>query len=260
MNKVTILNVKGNPKRGKIDLPTIFETPFRPDLIKRAVLSEQSKKRQPQGRFPIAGGQVAATSVGRGRGISKVPRTHGKRTHHGNRGTLIHSTVGGRLAFPPTTEKKIVEKINKKEKRLALWSAVSATAQKDIVELRGHLLGDKTSFPLVVEDLAQDFEKTKEIIEMLSNLGLTDDLDRTKEKKVRAGKGKMRGRKYRRKTGPLLVVGDSCSSMEAGRNIPGVNICRVRDLTVELLAPGTHAGRLTVWTEGAFQQLENWSK
>ena len=258
MEKVTVLNLKGNPKRDKIDLPHVFQTSIRPDLIKRAVLSEQSRKRQPQGRYPLAGRLVSHTSVGPGSGISKVPRTHGKRTHHGNRGIFINSTVGGKLAFPPKTEKKIVEKINKKEKKIALWSAVSATAIKDIVEDRGHLIDEAIKLPLIVEDTIGEVNKTKELIEIFMNIGLTDDIVRSKTKKVRAGKGKMRGRKYRRKIGPLLVIADDCEAIKAGNNIPGLRICKVQELTVELLAPGTQAGRLTVWTEKAIGQLMEW--
>ncbi|KKK57718.1 hypothetical protein LCGC14_3051670, partial [marine sediment metagenome] len=161
---------------------------FRPDLIKRAVLSEQSKKRNPQGRFLLAGKQVTASSVGPGSGISKVPRTHGKGTHHGNRAALIHSTVGGRLAHPPKVEKIIVEKINKKEHRLALWSAVSATASRDTVESRGHLFDEKISFPIIVEDKINNLERTKEVIEAIEKLGVGDDLSRSQIKKIRAGK------------------------------------------------------------------------
>ena len=258
MSTVKILTIKGRKSTKTVDLPKVFDTPFRPDLIKRAVLSEQSKKRNPQGRFLLAGKQVTASSVGPGSGISKVPRTHGKGTHHGNRAALIHSTVGGRLAHPPKVEKIIVEKINKKEHRLALWSAVSATASRDTVESRGHLFDEKISFPIIVEDKINNLERTKEVIEAIEKLGVGDDLSRSQIKKIRAGKGKRRGRKYRRKTGPLLVVDDNCEALKAGNNIPGADIVKVKDLCVELLAPGTHAGRLTIWTESAIKAIGDW--
>jgi len=258
MSKVNVLTVKGKKSPSKVDLPKVFDTPYRPDLIRRAVLSEQSKKRQPQGRSPLAGRLVTASSVGPGRGISKVPRTHGNRTHHGNRAAFINSTVGGKLAFPPKVEKRIVEKINKKEYRLALWSAVSATGSKDVVESRGHLFDEDVKFPIIVEDALTTIDKTSEMISTISRLGISDDLSRAQIKKIRAGKGKMRGRKYRRKTGPLLVVSDECEAMKAGDNIPGVDIVKIKDVSIELLAPGTHAGRLTVWTKSAITALEEW--
>lgn len=258
MTKVNILSIDGKKSTAKIDLPKVFDTPYRPDLIKRAVLSEQSKKRQPQGRSPLAGRLTTASSVGPGRGIAKIPRTHGSRTHHGNRAAVVPSTVGGRLSFPPKTDKVIVEKINKKEYRLALWSAVSATASKDRVETRGHLFDENVNFPIIVKDDLNTVEKTSELVNVMNNLGLNDDLSRSKIKKVRSGKGKMRGRKYRRKTGPLLIVADTCEALKAGKNISGMDVVEVKDLSVELLAPGTHPGRLTVWTESAIKALEEW--
>lgn len=255
---VNVKTLKGKKSANSLELPKVFNTSYRPDLIKRAVLSEQSKARTPQGRYPLAGRLVAAHSLGPGRGISKIPRTHGKKTHHGNRATLVNSTVGGRLAFPPSTEEVTIEKINKKEHRLALWSAVSATAVKSHIENRGHLFDEEMSFPIIVDNKFTELRKTSEVIEVISNLGVGDDLLRTQFKKVRAGKGKMRGRKYRKKTGPLVVVVDDCDLIKAAGNIPGVDVCRVKDLTVEKLAPGTHAGRLTLWTEDAVKALEEW--
>lgn len=258
MSKINVLTVEGKKSTSKVDLPKVFETAYRPDLIKRAVLSEQSKNRQPQGRSLTAGRLGAQTGVGPGRGISKVPRRHGSRTHHASRGAFIHSTVGGKLAFAPRTEKIIVEKVNKKEYKLALWSAVSATGLKETIENRGHLFDEDVKFPIVVEDALTNIDKTNEMIATIEKLGISDDLARSQIKKVRAGKGKRRGRKYRRKTGPLLVVKDECEALKAGSNIPGVDIVKVQDLSIEMLAPGTHAGRLTVWTESAIAVLGEW--
>jgi len=257
MSKTNILSVEGKIS-GEVELPKVFNTPYRPDLIKRAVLAEQSKKRQPQGRSPKAGRQGAWTATRPGRGLSRIPRTHGQRTAHGNRATFINSTVGGKLAFPPKVDKKIIERINKKEHRLALWSAVSATADREIIVKRGHLLGEDNVYPIVVQDAILDIEKTSEVIEAIEKLGLGDDLQRASIKKVRAGKGKMRGRKYRRKTGPLLVVANDAQLLTSGRNIAGVTVLRVKDLSVEDLAPGTHPGRATIWSEGALKELEEW--
>lgn len=253
-----VMNLKGNAKKVALSLPPVFETPFRPDLIKRAVLSEQTFKKQPQGRYPLAGRLVAESGVGPGRGISKVPRTHGKGTHHGSRGTFIHSTRGGKLAFPPKVEKKITEKINKKEKRYALYSAVSSTADKDLVEKRGHQVDDVKAFPIIIDNKATQLVKSAEVIQVLEQIGLAEDLARCKPKKIRAGKGKYRGRKYRRKVGPLIVVKDDCKLMRAGRNIAGVDVMKVTDLNVEALAPGTNPGRAVVWTEEAIEVLKEW--
>jgi large subunit ribosomal protein L4e len=257
--EVKIRNVKGNTKKDVVTLPEVFNTPYRPDLIKRAVLSEQSENRQPQGRHPLAGKRVAATGVGPGRGIAKIRRTHGKGTSHGSKGAFINSTRGGITFGAPKVEKKIVEKINKKEKFLALKSAVSSTANKELVAKRGHLVEDVKEFPIVLESSVTALNKANEVLTVLENLGLGLDLERCKEKKVRAGKGKMRGRKYRRKIGPLIVVKDDCDLLKAGRNLSGIEIVKVSELDVEVLAPGTNAGRATVWVQDAFDVLQEWN-
>ena len=256
--------VKGNIKSlsgettKKMDLPSVFEVPFRPDLIKRAVLSDESKKRQKQGRSKLAGKLTAATSVGPGRGISLVPRTHAKGTHHASRGAVVPSTRGGRLAHPPRVEKIIVEKMNKKEYALALKSAVAATADGEVVKERGHRFNEKVEFPIIVEDKFSEIQKTTEVLKVLNNLGLEGDLERTSKRSIRAGKGKGRGRKYRTKKGPLLVVAEKCSTLNAAKNIPGVNIMTVKELRITDLAPGTSPGRVTVWTESAVKSMEEW--
>ena len=78
----------------------------------------------------------------------------------------------------------------------------------------------------------------------------------TESRKVRAGKGKRRGRKMKQAVGPLLVVAKNEGIVEAAKNIPGVDVVAVGSLNAELLAPGTHPGRLTLWTSGAIEQLE----
>ena len=65
----------------------------------------------------------------------------------------------------------------------------------------------------------------------------------------------MRGRKYIRKKGPLVVVKETCPAVKAAKNIAGIEIVLVRKLNAELLAPGTDFGRLTVWTKGAMETL-----
>lgn len=257
MSEIKVKSLTGR-KSGTVELPEVFNTPLRADLIKRAVLSDQTKKRQPQGRYKLAGRLGAWTATRPGRGKSLVPRTHGSGTHHSYRGTFIPSTRGGRLAHPPRVEKNIVEKINKKEYALALKSAISATKDKEVVQSRGHEIPKKVEFPIIVVDKFTEINKTKEMAEVLSNLGLGDDLERSKRKKIRPGKGKMRGRKYIRPRGPLVVVSDECDAIKASKNLPGVDVTTVQDLTVEMLAPGATAGRATVWTESAIAKLSEW--
>lgn len=238
---------------GKLRLPAVFKTPVRPDVIKRAVISIQSRRFQPQGRDVFAGKRTTAESMGVGHGIARIPRLKGR----SQRGALAPFTVGGRTTHPPVAEKKIEKKIPRKEMRLALRSAVATTASKDRVSLRGHMTEDVPDFPLVVVDKIQDLKKTQEVEKAFIQLGVWPDVYRVKEsRKVRAGKGKRRGRKMKQAVGPLLVITKNGGIIKATHNIPGVDIVTVDNLNVELLAPGTHPGRLTVWTSSAIEKLD----
>jgi len=246
-----IFNLEGK-LIGKTNLPPIFGTPLRPDVIKRAVLAIQSNRFQPQGRDPMAGKRTSAESRGVGLGISRVPRKKGP----AGRAALAPGTVGGRLAHPPTSEKNIVKRIPKKEKRLALLSAIAATASKEVVTLRGHSIEDVPAIPLIVTDDLERLKKTREVEETLIHLGVLSDIYRVREsRKIRAGKGKRRGRKIKQAIGPLIVLAENKGVIEAARNIPGVDIVTVESLNAEILAPGAHPGRLTIWTEGAIKKL-----
>jgi large subunit ribosomal protein L4e len=246
-----IFNLEGKPT-GKIELPPVFATPLRPDVIKRAVLALQSNRFQPQGRDPMAGKRTSAESRGTGFAMARIPRRKGGQA----RAAFAPGTVGGRLGHPPLSEKIIVKRIPKREKRLALSSAIAATASKETVASRGHRVGDVAGIPLIVTDDLQGLSRTKEVEEALIKLGVTSELLRVRESvNTRAGKGKGRGRRMKRAVGPLIVVTENGGIVEAAGNIPGVQVVSVNNLNVEALAPGTHPGRLTVWTSGAVKKL-----
>ncbi len=246
-----IFNLEGKPI-GKTELPLVFGSPLRPDVIKRAVLAIQSSRFQPQGRNPMAGKRTTAESRGTGSGQARIPRKKGQT----GRAAFAPGTVGGRAGHPPTSEKRIVKRISKKEKKLALRSAIAATAVKELISARGHSIEDVPEIPLVVVDEFERLRKTKDVEETLIRLGVLSDIYRVKvSRKVRAGKGKRRGRKMRQAVGPLLVVADDAGIGEAAKNIPGVDVTTVSNLNAELLAPGTHPGRLTIWTNSAIGKL-----
>jgi large subunit ribosomal protein L4e len=246
-----IFNLEGKPI-GKIDLPPIFGTPLRPDVIRRAVLAMQSNRLQPQGRDPMAGKRTTAESRGVNLGISRVPRVKGG----AGRAAFAPGTVGGRAAHPPTSNKRIVKRIPKKEKHLATLSAIAATASKEVVASRGHSVEDVPGFPLIVADDLEGLRRVKEVEEALVHLGVFSDIFRVRESKaIRAGKGKIRGRRVKQAVGPLLVVAKNNGIMEAARNIPGIDVVSVKNVSVEVLAPGAHSGRLTIWTNSAIEEL-----
>ncbi|HJW98197.1 MAG TPA: 50S ribosomal protein L4 [Candidatus Bathyarchaeia archaeon] len=246
-----VFNLEGKAV-GKIDLPPVFATPLRPDVIKRAVLALQSSRIQPQGRDPMAGKKTTAESRGTGSGIARIPR---RKTGAG-RAAFAPGTVGGRQAHPPLSEKNILKKISKKERKLALFSAIAATASKELVARRGHNIEDVPQIPLIVTSELEELKKSKEVEETLIRLGVLSELFRVKDsRKVRAGKGKSRGRKMKQASGPLIVVAENKGIAEAARNIPGVDVVVVSSLNAEMLAPGTHPGRLTMWTSSAIERL-----
>jgi len=248
---VKVFNLEGKSTR-KIELPPVFATPLRPDVIKRAVLAIQSSRFQPQGRDPMAGKRTSAESRGTGFAMARIPRLKGQ----SGRAAFAPGTVGGRQSHPPVSEKRIVKRIPKKEKRLALLSAIAATASKEVVAARGHSVVDVLEIPLVVTNDLEALKKTRDVEETLIRLGVLSDIYRVEgSRKVRAGKGKSRGRKMKQSVGPLIVVAEDKGIMEAARNIPGVNVARVSSLNAEMLAPGTHPGRLTIWTDSALERL-----
>lgn len=243
--------------------PSQFDEKIRSDLIKKAVLVIQSNKRQRYGAKTDAGMRASAKVSRRrrkyrgayGRGISRVPRKVVLK-----RGTNIiftaafaPGTVSGRRAHPPKSEKKLELRINIKERRKAIRSALAATIDKELVKKRGHLF---KSYPLVVDSKIESLNKTKEIKDVFLKLGLEKELERTETKKIRSKKIQGRGRKYKTKKGPLIVIGENCDLLKSAKNIPGIDIVRVDRLNTELLAPGTHIGRLTIYTEKALERME----
>ncbi len=234
-----------------IKTPPIFYVPVRIDLIRRAFLSAFTAKLQPKGRDFMAGKRTSAESLGVGLGLARIPRQKG-----GIRGRFVVSTVGGRRAFPPTPKKKVHEEINKKERRLAIVSALAAIAIKEFVEKRGHRLEKTPQVPVIVDDKFSDIATTKELRETLKKLGLWDDVERARlGTKIRAGKGKMRGRRYKTPISLLIISHKKEPIIKAAKNLPGVDVATPETLSILHLAPGGVPGRLTVMTQKALQAL-----
>ncbi len=260
--KIPVLD-KTAKEVSKKDLPVQFNEAIRLDLITRAVLTVQANSRQPYGSDPNAGMMVSAKLSRRRRdykgaygiGIARSPRKI--MSHRGTRfnwvGALAPNTVGGRRAHAPKADRIWDKKLNIKERRFALRSALSATMQKDIVKTRGHILPKE--FPFLLSNDVENIKKTKDVILLLETLGFKEELDRTKDKIHRAGKGKNRGRPYKIKKSVLFVVSKKCDLNKAAENVSGVEIVTPEHLNAELLAPGCAIGRLTLYTEGAIDLI-----
>lgn len=259
--KATVCSLTG--KAGKeIALPSAFSRPVRKDLIKRAVLAEQSRERQAYGADPLAGLRTSAHYHGRrsvrntmmNRELARMARIHGTGFLH-FRARAIPGVVKGRKAHPPKAERSWELKINKKEWIKARDSAISATADKELVSLRGHRIDDVKNIPIVLEDKIQGIKKTRELLEALKALGLGKELERTEKKKTRAGRGKSRGRRTIRRKGPLMIVSEDKGIGKAGGSIPGLDVVLLKSLKTQDLAPGADPGRLTIWTPSALEAL-----
>jgi large subunit ribosomal protein L4e len=249
--KATVYSINGE-KSGQVELPIQFLEPVRFDLIKRAVLSIHSRNRQAYGADPLAGTrQGNATSKRRGRykttygarpGQSRIKRKYS--FHRGKQfgwiGAFVANAVSGRKAFPPTADKIIVENINKKENRKAIRSAMAANA----------------ATARVVDDKFMNLKKTSQVQKSFEKLGLKDEILKAKDRKIRAGKGTMRGRKYIKRRGALVVVAKDSDAVMAARNIPGVDIINVKKLNAENLCPGIRPRRISIWTKEALDMLK----
>src|SRR3989442_169161 len=180
-----------------VDLPTVFRADIRLDLIRRAVTAFQANRRQPYGPSIAAGIRHSVRWSGKGHGVSRVPRLRGTMT-----GAQAPGTVGGRRAHPPRPDTVWAKKVNEHERRLARHAALAALKDPPIVASRGHPVPEGITLPVLhqagIDALTPDSGATLERLQILDQLGLMPDVERAKDgRHIRAGRGKMRGRRYR---------------------------------------------------------------
>ena len=117
---------------------------------------------------------------------------------------------------PPKPEADRSEKVNTKERRYAIRSAIAATTDPTLVSLRGHIF--EAELPIVAVNDLESLERTKQVIEFLEAAGLYEDVLRAKYgRHIRAGRGKLRGRKYKHKKSVLIVAGENTPILKAAR-------------------------------------------
>jgi len=261
--KLKIFNTAG-AQTGEADLPKQFSEPVRTDLIKKAVLAIQNNKRQAYGPHEKAG-MIHAVRISKrrrdykgsyGKGISRVPKK--TMSHRGSQffwvGANAPGMVGGRRAHPPKLEAVWAWKLNTKERRKAVCSALSAVMLKETVVKRGHLVPE--GYPFIIADDFEKINKTKQLIEALTRLGFENELNRACEPRSRAGKGKLRGRRKITKKSLLLAVSDVKEISKAASNLPGIDVINVKKLNAEALAPGGHPGRATLFSIKAIEEIK----
>ncbi len=244
--------------QGTVELPAAFHEEVRVDLIRRAVLAEESLALQPKSHDPLAGMNTTARYYGAmnsyrsGRHMGRAIRPRQK-LGGGRQGDVrrIPSGVKGRRAHPHMIEKTLVERINRKEYQKAIRSAVAATADTHYVKSRHNA---EFVVPIVITNDIESVKKTKDVMKAFESLKLSSDLEKSSKPRIRKGLRRLSQRKTFRKS-VLLVVKEDKGVIRAARNIPGVDVCTAQNLRAKLLAPGGTPGRVTVWSEGAVKSL-----
>ena len=257
--KANILTIEGK-KKSQIDLPKCFSEKIREDLIQKII--EAKKIKQPYAPSPVGGKQHSASGklVHRrhvwksqyGRGMSRIPRKalSRKGSQFNWVGAISPNTRGGRRAHPPKAVSMINDnKINKKELTLAIKSAISATATPKMISRKySTIKNEKINVPFIVESKLTSL-KAKQLISSLKLiLGELFNVA-TKKKSVRPGKGKLRGRKYKKSAGILIIIGDKEKLKSKFYDIVNVNKLSINDLA------NGGVGRLTIYTEEAIKNL-----
>ncbi|VVB79685.1 50S ribosomal protein L4 [uncultured archaeon] len=261
--KAQIYDTNGQ-KSGSIDLPRVFSSEVREDLISKVV--EAKRLKQPFGPSPMAGAQHSASGIvqhrrhvwksGYGRGMARVPRKiiSQRGTQFNWIGAEVPQTRGGRRAHPPKVIKMLnINKINKKELQKALESAIAATASEKFLIKKYSTLQDKKlkiELPFVVSSKISGL-KTKEGLQSIKKI-LGEDLFNiaVSKKSVRAGKGKGRGRPYKRTAGALMITGE-----KEKMKMTGLDHVQAKNLNVSNLAEGNSPGRLVLYTEQAIKEI-----
>jgi len=252
---VSVFGLDG-AKVGETNLPAVMTAPIRSDLIHFVHYNMAKNSRQAYAVSIKAGKQVSAASWGTGRAVSRIPRVQGGGTQRSGQGAFGNMCRGGRMFAPTKTWRRWHRKINVSQKRYAVASALAASAVPALVMARGHKIDDVPEIPLVLEDALESAKKTSAAKDILAAVGALADVEKASDsKKIRAGKGKARNRKYVLRRGPLVIYKTNDGVEQAFRNLPGVELCCVDRLNLLQLAPGGHMGRFCVWSQSALDAL-----
>jgi large subunit ribosomal protein L4e len=253
---VTVFSAEDASAKDQTAMPKVFESALRPDLVCFVADQMRLNSRQAYAISTNSGYQTAAISWGTGRAVARIPRVPGGGTHRAGQGAFGNMCRGGGMFAPTKVWRKWHHKINRTQRRHAVCAAVAASGLPSLVMSAGHRINNVEELPLVVSGEMENISRTKDAAALLHKLGLEEELEAVvKSKRLRAGKGKSRNRRFKMKKGPLVIYKDDEGIKKAFRNIPGVDFCDVNSLCLLKLAPGGRLGRLCVWTEQAFNAL-----
>merc|ERR1712238_557934 len=256
--QITVYSEKNEATEAPVCLPAVFKAPIRPDIVSFIHHEVAKNHRQSYAVNRDAGHQTSAESWGTGRAVARIPRAPGGGTHRSGQGAFGNMCRGGGMFAPTKTWRRWHRRGNVKEKRNAVVTALAASCLPPLVMARGHRVEEVAELPIVVSDGIESMTRTRPTFKILEKLGLKEELQKVADsKRVRAGKGKARNRRYKKRLGPLIIYNDDNGIVRATRNIPGVETACVTRLNILKLAPGGNFGRLVMWTEGAFKKLHD---
>ncbi|EAJ6059763.1 50S ribosomal protein L4 [Campylobacter jejuni] len=151
MSKVVVLNDKLE-KAGELDLPSKYAEVNPHNLylyVKSYLASLRANTAHTKGRSDVSGGGKKPWRQ-KGRGGARAGSTR------------TNVWVGGAVAFGPTNERNYFQKVNKKQKRLALERALADKAAKGVL--------------FTADSLAIESGKTKDANAVIKQLGVKDAL------------------------------------------------------------------------------------
>ncbi len=253
--KLTMYDSTGK-KKSEVQAPAVLMTPIREDLALKAFEALKFRDMNPYGPYKEAGKRHSASGTishkrhewkgHYGKGISRAPRkTMWRRgTQFYWIGTEVSQARGGRRAHPPKPE-FAYRKINKKEMELARNICFASTLHPDLISRRYSSLNSKSNIVgSAIESLPT---KTKELLSALKNI-FGDKMNLiVKNKSVRAGKGKKRGRRYKSNAGILIVKSETEKS-----KFSGVDVKSLKEVKISDIYP---LGRITLYTKVALDEM-----
>lgn len=260
--KAKLFDSKGK-ETGSVDLPKLISGKIRKDIL--AKVFEAQKRETPYGAMEYAGRNYSASGISKkrrhawkgtyGKGISRAPRKimSRKGTSFNWVGASANYTRGGGVAHPHRAEENQFKKINKKELLIAIDSAISGTFDVKSLEKKYDI---KLKIPSIIVSEKILELKTKDFILTLETIFGDASSKLLKNKKIRAGQGKKRGRKYKSNAGLVFII-----SSEEKMNRKGIDVVKAKELRISDLAPNGEAGRFAVYTEKAIKEIaEVWKK
>lgn len=248
---------KPNEVTETVALPGVFQAPIRLDIVHFVFSNINKNRRQAHGVDPRAGHKHSAESWGTGRAVARIPRVSGSGTNRSGQGAFGNMCRKGRMFAPLKTWRRWHRRVNIKQKRHAVASAVAATAIVPLVLARGHRVSNINELPLVFNNAVESIDRTKDAVAWLKRVGAFEDVERVVDgRTIRSGKGKWRNNRYTTRKGPLVIVGTENTKLHTAlRNVPGVTVANVHRLNLLELAPGGQLGRFVIWTQSAFTAL-----